>query len=345
MSTRRSLPIGKVPFQSLLKTVLGHLGVPNARLLTGPAIGEDAAIIDMGDKVLVLATDPITAAIQNIVWLSVHINANDVATCGAKPLWFLNSILLPAQANEELLGIIMRQIDQAAHELNISVIGGHSEVTPGLNHPIITGFMVGEAAKDAYVTSSGARPGDKIILTKYAGIEGTAILATDLANILENKLTPTSLKKAQGLINEISIVREAMLAVEVGGIHAMHDPTEGGVLNGLWELAEASNVGVTVYDEKIPISYETKTICNILKIDPLKIMGSGALLIVLKSNKVNAVKSSLQKEGIMASVIGEITSLENGRKLIKADKTSTEIIPPKQDDVYRVLDELNINKF
>ena len=345
MSTNGSLPIGKVPPQSLLKTVLGHLGVPNARLLSGPAIGEDAAIIEMGDKVLVLATDPITAAVQNIGWLSVHINANDVATCGAKPLWFLNSILLPAEANEELLGIIMRQIDQAANELNISVIGGHSEVTPGLNHPIITGFMVGEAARDAYVTSNGARPGDKIILTKHAGIEGTAILATDLANLLENKLSATSLEKAKGLINEISIVREAMLAVEVGGIDAMHDPTEGGVINGLWELGEASNVGITAYEKRIPISYETKTICNILNIDPLKIMGSGALLIVIRSNKVNAVKSSLQKEGIMASVIGEITSLENGRKLIKADETSTEIIPPKQDDVYRVLDELNINKF
>lgn len=334
-----SLPTGKVPSKSLLKTVLGHLGVPNTRLLSGPAIGEDAAIIEMGDKVLVLATDPITAAVQNIGWLSVHINANDVATCGAKPLWFLNSILLPMQANEELLGIIMRQIDQAAHELNISVIGGHSEVTPGLNHPIITGFMVGEAARDSYVTSSGARPGDKIILTKQAGIEGTAILATDLANILENKLSTTSLEKARGLIKEISVVREAMLAVEVGGIDAMHDPTEGGVINGLWELAEAARVGIIVSEERIPISSVTKTICNILNIDPLKIMGSGALLIVTKSNKVNAVKSSLQKEGIMTSVIGEITSLEKGRKLIKPDGTPTELVPPEQDHVYKVLDD------
>ena len=135
-----------------------------------------------------------------------------------------------------------------------------------------------------------------------------------------------------------------MLAVEVGGINAMHDPTEGGVINGLWELAEAGCVGVTVYEEKIPVSNETQTICNILNIDPLKILGSGALLIVTQSNKVNAVKSSLQKEGILASVIGEITSLENGRKLIKPDGTSTEIIPPEQDHVYKVLDEFNINK-
>jgi thiamin-phosphate kinase len=341
---RGSLPTGKVPYKSLLKTVLGHLGVSNARLLSGPAIGEDAAIIEMGEKVLVLATDPITAAVQNIGWLSVHINANDVATCGAKPLWFLNSILLPTQANEELLEIIMRQIDKAAHELNVSVIGGHSEVTPGLNHPIITGFMIGEAAKDEYVTSSGAKPGDKIILTKQAGIEGTAILATDLAHILKNKLSITSFEKARGLINEISIVREAMLAVEVGGIHAMHDPTEGGVINGLWELAEASHVGITVYEKNIPISFETKTICTVLNIDPLKMLGSGALLIVTQLNKVNAVKSSLRKEGILASVIGEITSLENGRKLIKPDGTQIELIPPEQDHVYKVLDEFIINK-
>jgi hydrogenase maturation factor len=339
LTTKGSLPTGKVPYKSLLKTVLGHLGVPNVRLLSGPAIGEDAAIIDMGDKVLVLATDPITAAVQNIGWLSVHINANDVATCGAKPLWFLNSILLPTQANEELLEIIMRQIDQAAHELKVSVIGGHSEVTPGLDHPIITGFMVGEATKDAYVTSSGAKPGDKIILTKQAGIEGTAILATDLANMLKNKLSKTSFEKARGLINDISIVREAMVAVEVGGVHAMHDPTEGGVINGLWELAEAAHVGITTYAERIPVLSVTQTICDVLNINPLKILGSGALLIVTKSNTVHKLTSSLQKEGILASVIGDITPLKNGRNIIQADGSSTELVPPEQDHVYKVLDE------
>ena len=338
-----SLPTGKVPYKSLLKAVLGHLGVPNTRLLSGPAIGEDAAIIEMGEKVLVLATDPITAARQNIGWLSVHVNANDIATCGAKPLWFLNSILLPTNASEDLLGIIMRQIDKAAHELNVSVIGGHSEVTPGLIHPIIIGFMVGETTKDAYVTSSGARPGDKIILTKQAGIEGTAILATDLADHLENQLSKPSLEKARRLINEISIVKEAMLAVEVGGINAMHDPTEGGVLNGLWELAEASCVGLRVYVKKIPILSETKTICNVLNIDPLKTLGSGALLIVTKANKVKAVTSSLQKEGIMVSVIGEITNQKKGRKLINVDGKTTEIVPPEQDHVYKALDEFNNN--
>jgi hydrogenase expression/formation protein HypE len=334
--------MGKVPPKSLIKVFARHLGVPTDRLISGPAIGEDAAIIDMGDRVLVLATDPITAAIENVGWLSVHINANDIATCGAKPLWYLCSILLPEKANEELFEVIMRQVDRAARELDVSVIGGHSEVTLGLNRSIIIGFMVGEAAKDKYVSSSGARPGDEVILTKQAGIEGTAILATDLAKILRGKIGGETLESARNFIRKISVVKEAMIAVDVGGIDAMHDPTEGGLINGLWELAEASRVGITVYEEKIPIAYETKSICKALNIDPLQVMGSGALLIVVKSNKVNNVAFALQSEGIMTSVIGKVTRLENGRRMIKGNGSSIELAPPEQDHVYKVLEEFSI---
>lgn len=331
------LPTGKVQSNSLLKHVFSHLGVQSDRLILGPAIGEDAAVLDLGDKVLVLATDPITAATHNIGWLSVHINANDIASCGAKPKWYLCSVLLPEKSSEKSLKLIMRQIDYAAKELNISVVGGHSEVTPAINHSILIGFMVGEAARDKYVTSSGARSGDVIILTKQAGIEGTAILATDLAEIIQDKIDQNTLNRAKAFINKISIVKEALLAADIGGISAMHDPTEGGIINGLWELAEASHNGITVHEDSIPVSHETKIICNLLNVDPLQILASGALLIVVKPTKVNQLKDVLNKEGIMSSVIGKIEDFKERRRLIKNNGSSIEITPPEQDPVYKLL--------
>jgi thiamin-phosphate kinase len=318
------------------------LGVPTDRLILGPAVGEDAAIIDMGDQVIVLATDPITGATRNIGWLSVHINANDVASCGARPLWYLSSILLPEKADEEMLEQIMTQVDHAAHELNVSVIGGHSEVSPRLSNPIIVGFMIGETRKNQYVTSRGAKLGDKIILTKGVGIEGTAILATELVQILKQKIDKKTLDRSQSFIKDISIVKEAMIAVGVGGVHAMHDPTEGGIITGLWELAEASHKGIVVFEEKIPVASETKKICKLFKIDPLKIMSSGALLISIRSNKANELLSTLQREGVIASIIGEVTRFKNGR-ILKKNGSSIKIVPPEQDHVYKVLNEFHIS--
>lgn len=257
-------PTGKVPSDVLRRVVFNRLGVPSDRLLQGPGVGEDAAVIDMGEKVLVVKSDPITGAVGSVGWLAVHINANDVASTGARPLWFLCVTLLPEGAGEELLNEIMDQMQAAFEEVGVSLIGGHTETTPGLDRPLIIGFMMGEADKDKYVTTGGARPGDVIILTKSAGIEGTAVLAQDLNAILRERVRDDVLLSAESMLRRISIVPEAMRAVEAGGVSSLHDPTEGGVLNGIWEMAEAAEVGVVINEEAIPIADETRIICSAL---------------------------------------------------------------------------------
>lgn len=334
-----SLLSGKVPPKVLIKDVFNYLGVPDKRIILGPAIGEDAAIVKINDKILVFTIDPITGATENIGWLSVHINANDIATRGVKPLWYLCCILLPEKNNKNLLKSIMKQIDKASKELGIAVIGGHSEVTPGLNRPIVIGVMIGEGEKGKYITSSGAKVGDKIILTKTAGIEGTAILAKELEKFLRNKINHKILKRAKEFIKKISVVKDALIAMETNAVTAIHDPTEGGVFNGLWELAKASKVGLIVKEDLIPIAFETKMICNVLKLDPLKIMSSGALLITVKNEKSKDVINALRANKIQASIIGEIVELNKGRKLIKKNGDSIRITPHFRDELYIALEK------
>ena len=330
---------GKIPPRFLVKAVFKYLGVPNKRVILGPAIGEDAAIIKVKGKILALTTDPITGATENIGWLSVHINANDIATRGIKPLWYLCCILLPEGKNEKLLESIMKQINKAAKELGITVVGGHSEVTPGLQRPIVIGFMVGECEKEKYVTSSGAKVGDKIILTKTAGIEGTAILANELNDFLKDKIDDKVLKKAKSFIKNISVVKDALIAVKANGVSPIHDRTEGGVFNGLWELAKASGVGLLVEENRIPVAFETKIICDALKLDPLKIMSSGALLITVKKEKAEGIINALRRNRIQASIIGEIVELKKGKKLIRKNGRIIKIKPYFRDELYIALEK------
>jgi hydrogenase maturation factor len=333
------LPTGKLPQDVLKRVVFERLGVHSERVLQGPGVGEDAAVIDMGDRVIVVATDPITGAVGNVGRLAVHVNANDVASTGARPLWFLCVTLLPEGNDETLLEGIMEQIHAACMEIGVALVGGHTETTPGLDRPILIGLMMGEASKEDYVTTGGASPGDVIVLTKGAGIEGTAVLAEDLARVLEDKIEASVIHAAKQMIKRISVVPEAMKAVELGGVHSLHDPTEGGLLNGVWEMAEAAGVGVEIYESKIPIAPETMAICGALNVDPLKLMGSGALLIVLERMKVEKLLSLLSEIDVEASVIGEIKNTEEGRVLVKADGSRMELAAVDQDEVYRVLEE------
>ena len=333
------LPTGKLPQDVLKRVVFERLGIHSERVLQGPGVGEDAAVIDMGDRVIVVATDPITGAVGNVGWLAVHVNANDVASTGARPLWFLCVTLLPEGNDETLLEGIMEQIHAACMEIGVALVGGHTETTPGLDRPILIGLMMGEASKEDYVTTGGASPGDVIVLTKGAGIEGTAVLAEDLARVLEDKIEASVIHAAKQMIERISVVPEAMKAVELGGVHSLHDPTEGGLLNGVWEMAEAAGVGVEIYESKIPIAPETMAICGALNVDPLKLMGSGALLIVLERMKVEKLLSLLSEIDVKASVIGEIKNTEEGRVLVKTDGSRMELEAVDQDEVYRVLEE------
>jgi len=234
--------LGKLPAK-LLEDLLARYTRPDASVLVGPGIGEDAAIIDMGERCLVAKTDPITFASDAIGWYAVHVNANDVACCGARPRWFLATLLLPEHdTTAQLVESIFEQMADACHELDVTLCGGHTEITHGLDRPIVIGQMLGEVARDAYVSGAGARAGDVVILTKGIAVEGTALIARDKPAALAGLMSDAELARCAGFLRDpgISVVEDARLALQAGEVHALHDPTEGGVATGLWELAEAA---------------------------------------------------------------------------------------------------------
>lgn len=329
---------GKIPTHILREIVFKHLGAKRKDVILGPSIGEDGALVEVGDKVLVSSMDPITGAVNRIGWLAVNISANDIATFGVQPLFFSSCILLPKGSNEKIVQIICDQIDKAAKKLGVAVVGGHSEVTPGIKHPIVVGYSIGITEKGRYVTSGGAKPGDRLILTKTIGIEGTAILASDRREVLMPKLGGSVLKTAEGFFDQISVVEEAVSAFETGGVTAMHDPTEGGVAGGIHELADASGVGVKVFEEKMPIAPETFRICKFFKIDPLQLISSGALLISAKTDSTDKILGRLASNNVKASVIGEVLPSPQDRILVRKDGSAVKLVRPVYDHLWLALE-------
>lgn len=337
---QRSLPVGKLDPNLLKQIVFGCLGSPDPRVIVGPKIGEDAAVIDFKDRVLVIHSDPITGAVENVGWLAVNVCSNDIATRGVRPLWILIVMLLPQDVNSAQVKHITQQINEAARELGIAVVGGHSEVTPGINRPILIATAIGEAEKGRFVSSSGANIGDRIIVTKGAAIEGTAILSTEMAEALQRRVGRSLVQRAQKLIKKIGVLKEALTALEVGGVHAMHDATEGGIAGGLQEVAWASNVGIIAYEEKIPIYEETKAVCKALSIDPLKTISSGALIISAHPEKVEEIAATLHKRGIQASIIGEVVNKRKGSHILRRDGTKLGLSKPVKEELWGALEKL-----
>ena len=333
----RPLSIGKLHPNLLRQLVFSCLGASNPRVIVGPKIGEDAAVLDLEDRVLVVHSDPITGAIQNIGWLTVNVCANDIATRGVRPLWILVVMLLPPNVNPALLKEITSQIDEAAKDLNIAVVGGHCEVTPGIDRPILVTTAIGEAQKQGFVSTSGAKTGDRLIVTKGAGIEGTAILSTELAELLETKVGRSVVERGHEFIKKISVMKDALVATKVGGVHAMHDATEGGVAGGLQEIAWASDVGIVANERKIPVYEETRMICQALNIDPLKTIGSGALIISADPKKAGEIVAALQKNGIQASIVGEVVDKRKGSYILRSDGTKLDLSKPVKEELWNAL--------
>ncbi len=321
---------GKVGPAELKQWLFPLVQIRDRRVILGPGPGLDAAAISFKSRILVLSSDPITGALENLGWLAVNINANDVAVLGAAPRWFLSSIFLPEGSTGQQLMRLAKEIQSACDELGISLVGGHTEVTPGIDRTIVSGAMIGETSRKRLVTPAGAKPGDIIILTKSAGIEGTAVLASDRGDELAKAMGRQLVIKAQHFLRRISIVREALIAAKLGA-SAMHDPTEGGVLGGLHELAEASGVGFEVEGSKIPVEPETTKICKYFRIDPLRLISSGALLITAKPTRADIIVKRLRRAGIQASKIGRIVRSRETR-LLDGKRTCY----PKQDHLWRV---------
>ncbi len=313
MGASKTFPVGKIPLD-LMRRLL-DFPIPDPRVRLGPGIGLDAAVVEMGDRCLVVKADPITFATEAIGWYAVQVNANDIATTGALPRWMMAILLLPeGRTDVDLVEGIFRQIRSACEALGIILIGGHSEVTYGLDRPIVAGFMLGEVAPDRLVTPRGARVGDRVILSKPIAIEGTSVIAREKRAELEPVFGEAFLQRcADFLYNPgISVLEDAQIALGAGQVHAMHDPTEGGLATGLWELAQAAGLGIRVDGDAVPIYPETLALCRHYGLDPWGLLASGSLLIAAPPEAAPAIRDALIAAGRPAAIIGELRPPEEG---------------------------------
>ncbi len=340
------LPTGKIKSDILSSLIDKYYSSKiDKRVILGSYIGEDAAVIDMGDKYLVAKTDPITfldyrrGVYNNIGYWVVNINVNDVACCGAIPKWFQTTILLPEKSTtQELVEKIFKDIYTTCKNLGITVVGGHTEVSTGLKKPLAIGCLLGEVEKDKLVKTSGAKVGDAIILTKGIVIEGTSIIATEKeTELLEKGLDKQFIERCKQFIHDpgISVLKEAILASQNFEIHAMHDPTEGGLACGLFELAFSSNTGVLIDYSSIEILPEAEKLCEIYGLNPLGIISSGSLLITLDEKKSDDLINLLNENNISAAKIGNITEKKEGLKII-IDGVKKDLIFSEIDEITKI---------
>jgi len=331
------LPVGKLPAE-ILERLLAGAPALDARLLLGPGIGLDCAVLDLGDRCLVFKSDPITFATEEIGWYAVQVNANDLATTGALPRWLLMTLLLPESRTDlALVESIFDQVYRACREMGISVLGGHTEITYGLDRTVLAVTLIGEVERQRLVTPRGANPGDRLLLTQGVPIEATAILARELPDRLAEFLSPAELRQAADFLHRpgIGVSRAARLALTAGGVTAMHDPTEGGLAGALWELAYASQRALLVETQAAPIPQLSARICEALGIDPLAAIASGALLICVQAQAAGAVRQAMEAGGIPCSEIGWVEAGSPGVWEIKSGER-TLLARPARDEIARI---------
>ncbi len=337
-----NLPVGKLKHDFLKELLPTHDG--SKGLVVGPQLGEDAAVIALGDNYLVATSDPITFATEDIGWYVVCVNSNDIAAMGAVPKWLLVTLLLPENATTPtMVRDIMTQLTQACAEFDIALCGGHTEVTPAVTQPVVIGQMLGITHKNALFTSGDARVGDVLILTKGIGIEATAIIARAREEQLREKYDDLFLEQARHYLTHpgISVLKDAQTAIATGGVHAMHDVTEGGVATAVYELATAAELGVVVYSDKLLGSSRlygniTQTLCDMFRLNPLGVISSGAMLIASDPEKGEAICQALAKEGISADIIGEFLPSEGGLWLEDAAGTQQPLPVFETDEIAKL---------
>lgn len=331
-------PIGKLP-QADLVALLDEHRVTDPRVILGPGLGCDAAVVDMGTCYLVAKSDPITFATDELGWYVVHVNANDVACVGATPRWFIVTLLLPAgQTTPALVQQLFSQIRTACLEVGALLIGGHTEITHSLDRPIAVGVMLGEVMPERLIRSDGAQPEDYLLLTKGIAVEGSALLAREMATRLEGQADPALLARAAGFLHcpGISVLREARILSAIEGIHALHDPTEGGVATGIRELVQAAGCGARIEQAALPILPETATLCALLGLDPLGLIASGALLAAVAPYAVDRAVAALRAAEIPVAVIGRVTAAP---ELLLVEATASRPLPIfPRDELARLFD-------
>ena len=299
---------GKLPADFFESLLLGQQNFDKSVIL-GPGTGLDCAVLDVGDQYLVVKSDPITFATNQIGWYAVNVNANDIVTTGATPKWFLATILFPENdTDEELVKEIFAQIQDACEKINVNLVGGHTEVTFGIDRPIISGTMLGIVEKEKLIRQDGIQIGDVVLMTKGAPIEGISILAHEFEKDLENYFSNDELQIAKNYLHDpgISVYQEAVAIRDVEGIHAMHDPTEGGMMTAIWEMTQASNINIEIDSKSIFVPVLGEKLCSHFNIDPYRTIASGSLLIFCTKKAASEIKLILSKKNIDCFEIGEV---------------------------------------
>ncbi len=328
---------GKLNPRQLEKLVLKGLVRRRKDILLPPALGEDAAVIDFGDEVCVVATDPITGAAENIGRLAVHISCNDLAATGAVPLGIQICLLLPPEAREEHVQEIMTQIEEEATRLGIEVLGGHTEVTEAVKQNVVVATALGRTARDCFIPSGGARPGDALIMSKGAGIEGAGILAADFASLLQEKgVAPEVIAEARGFLDQISVIEEGKIGARYGAT-ALHDVTEGGIIGAVYEMGQAAGRGFLLREQDIHVPRAVDIICRALELNPLCLISSGSM--IFAAPEPEKIIKALEEKGIKGKVIGEITP-EQGQ-IVEGTGGLKSLEQPPRDELWRFLEQSN----
>jgi len=324
------LGAGKLPPDLLVSHVLKYTGYHRPEVVSSAALGEDSAVIDLGGDMCVVSTDPITAASEEAGSLAVHVSCNDVAANGAEPVALLLTIMVPVGTTASWIRNLMEKVHQTASDLGVQIVGGHTEITPGLRSPILCGTVIGRASRQGVLKSGGAHVGDRLVMTRAAGIEGTSILASDYPEYSRAVLGSDGWQRACAMSAEISVVRHARSASRAG-VTAMHDVTEGGILGAAFEMAAAAGCGVEVDAGSIPVRQETALLCASLGIDSLRLISSGCLLIAAPD--AGRVTAAVRADDPQAECteIGQFTSRE---KTVTRDGRSAILSPPSGDELW-----------
>jgi len=321
---------GKLDFDDLRNIILNNKTIKRNEVKVRNDVGEDCSIIDFGDCEGIFSTDPITGASENAGKLAVHINCNDIASTGGEPIGILVTILAPTSSSLEEINKVMNEIDEEAAKIGVEIIGGHTEVTSAVNKMVISVTVIGKNLKGKSIKTAGAKLGDDIIVTKALGLEGTYILINDYEERIKEILSKEEIEFGKSLIDKISVLEEGKIGGEFG-VNSMHDITEGGLLGGLFEVAMASNTGFKIFKDKIPVFEITKKVCAEFKIDPLRLISSGSMLITTENGEELIRK--LMEKGVEASIIG--TVCEQGGILIDKDN-EIKVEPPKRDELFNI---------
>jgi hydrogenase expression/formation protein HypE len=332
------LKTGKLDNNLLEEIVFRHIRHRRPEILTRPGVGEDCAVVDFGPYECVLSTDPITAADAQAGLLAIHVSCNDIASNGVAPLGVMLAVLLPEGTEEEDIRELMRRAAAAAEELDVEIIGGHTEVTAAVTKPVIISTAIGRAKKGASQSAKAMRPGDFLLLTKQAGLEGTGIIANDFKERLTDVLSETELLEAKAMLSRVSVVREGVIAGRIGTA-GMHDVTEGGVLGAVWELCEISGTGAEIWEDAISVAAVTRKICARFDIDCLRLISSGSMLIAARPAKKDTILSAVREAGVEIACIGLVKERGAGLCTVR-DGVRRTVDPPGADEIYKVRERI-----